>query len=85
MQEAECLLINAKATTGVVIQFTTSFNGILTVYNCEGKVLIKQKTKFNKGIATIEIPESGMAILNIKGIYALHNCPPFLNSLTVIP
>jgi alpha-galactosidase len=60
-------IINAKATTKVVIHHEDSFTGDLIIQDCMGNVLLEESVSFPAGVTCIEIPRSGMAILTGAG------------------
>ncbi len=56
-------IINAKNTTRVVVDFKSSFHGMLVVNDCTGNLITKQSVSFKKGVNRIDIPQSGIALL----------------------
>lgn len=56
-------IINAKNTTLIVVNFDSPFSGTVTVKDCTGNLIAEQSMKFDKGINHIEVPCSGIAIL----------------------
>jgi alpha-galactosidase len=60
-------IINAKASTKVVIHHEDPFTGDLIIQDCMGNVLLEESVSFPAGVTGIEIPRSGMAILTGGG------------------
>lgn len=59
-------IINAKASTNVILQLETKFKGKLIIKDCTGKTVIRKKVSFNIGANNIKIPKSGIASLISK-------------------
>jgi len=57
-------IVNAKASTSVVLQFETSFNGKMIIKDCKGDIVIEQEVSLEKGIHKVEVPPSGIVSLN---------------------
>lgn len=56
-------IINAKASTELILQLEDDFEGTLSVIDCMGHVVFEEEIRLNKGISKLEIPISGMAQL----------------------
>jgi len=59
-------IVNAKASTSVVIQLEAPFNGALIVKDCKGENVVDKKVKLGIGVHTLKIPKSGIASLIIE-------------------
>lgn len=59
-------LINAKASTTVVFNMKTACKIKLTIIDCEGHIILEEKTTLNEGINSIEVPKSGMISIAVE-------------------
>lgn len=56
-------IINAKATTVVVIDMPSAVDGSILIKNCTGKIVLDQDISLPKGVSKFEVPPSGLLIL----------------------